>query len=62
LFIFKIVFLSAEFYESAAEPLLDLLTIDELIIEEEGIAIETIPPALERIRAAPIPDDDLPGN
>jgi len=42
--------------------LLDLLTIDELIIEEEGIAIETIPTALERIRAAPIPDDDLPGN
>jgi hypothetical protein len=55
-------FLSAEFYESAAEPLLDLLTIDELIIEVEGIAIETIPPALERMSAAPIPDDDLPGN
>jgi hypothetical protein len=31
------------------------------MIEVEGIAIETIPPALERMRAAPIPDDDLPG-
>jgi hypothetical protein len=38
-----------------------LLTIEELIIELDGIAMDTIPPALERIRAAPIPDDDLPG-
>lgn len=55
-------FLGPEFYESAAEPLLDLLTIDELIIEFEGIAIDTIPPALDSIKAAPIPDDDLAGN
>jgi hypothetical protein len=41
--------------------LLDLLPIEELIIEFEGIAIDTIPPALDRIKAAPMPEDDLPG-
>jgi hypothetical protein len=39
-----------------------LLTTDELIIEFEGIAIETIPPTLDNIKAGPFPEEDLIGN
>ncbi len=55
-------FFIAEFWDPIPEPLLDLLTTDELIIEFEGIAIETIPPTLDNIKAGPFPEEDLIGN
>jgi hypothetical protein len=39
-----------------------LLTTDELIKDADGIAIETIPPTLDKINAGPFPEEDLTGN